>query len=715
MDIEHDETNLSSEASEPISGSGNEPVATAGSIVVVQQDQTATRGVGSSKPDLLQWSRFYRDQHGAVPIALNPGQKHTTRKAWQRSSGYDAELDGTLVDGGNLGLLLGAPSDGLVDVDLDVSIARDLAPYFLPATSWISGHAGNPRSHWWYRVAGSGTGADFPKTQKLTRPADSHEVWIEIRSTGAQTVVPPSIHPDSGAAYQWEGGHPSSGPAAISEVELLGAVKQLYAATILAPYWVDGARHDLSLPLVGALLRGGIPEEQVAEFLGRLCSAMGDKEDRRSAVRTTAERIQNGDQVQGGKTLSSLLGEAEAREFLAAFGIGGGPETSSASGVPCTPVRLDPTKIGITGAEAFRKLRDAESAEPLFGHLLPGKLHLLSGPSNAGKSSLLLWYACHWAAGDTPDLSLPRRKPIDPWVLFISADATTSEISEKVERFDRSGEGWFGFYNPRVFERFMLICLDTARFETLGHLRANKEGAITLRHLINDTSTRFGGGQGLVVLDALSDFLPPGANENDNAEMAEVMGRLAEVASDTGTVLMVLHHWPKGAHGKGTDGDYSALTVARGATAISTKPRVVMTLERYGSKGVYRRMRIVANSLPDMDPIYWQTCDPEGEGRGIYYWKVDPKAEEETDQPDPSEVDRFVGSFQGGRDYNQTEAVRLMKGLKIDDPHRPTPAEREHLKLLLEAAKGRLEETPPSKPGAPTRIRRCPTTRGTDQ
>ena len=66
----------------------------------------------------------------------------------------------------NIGLLTGTPSGGLVDVDCDAPEAREAAKELLPPTRLISGRAGAPASHYWYRIEGDGEGA-IPATAKF--------------------------------------------------------------------------------------------------------------------------------------------------------------------------------------------------------------------------------------------------------------------------------------------------------------------------------------------------------------------------------------------------------------------------------------------------------------------------------------------------------------------------------------------------------------------
>ena len=101
----------------------------------------------------------------------------------------------------NIGCRLGEPSAGLLDVDLDCDEAKTTASIYLPYTTWVSGHAGNPESHFWY------LGTEPVATEQL-KDLDG-TMLVELRSTGAQTVVPPSTHKD-GHSVTW---HRMSGAA----------------------------------------------------------------------------------------------------------------------------------------------------------------------------------------------------------------------------------------------------------------------------------------------------------------------------------------------------------------------------------------------------------------------------------------------------------------------------------------------------------------------
>jgi len=56
---------------------------------------------------------------GWMPIPIPQGSKNPNRKGWQKERWTRDELSTCFNNGQNIGLLLGEPSGGLVDVDLD--------------------------------------------------------------------------------------------------------------------------------------------------------------------------------------------------------------------------------------------------------------------------------------------------------------------------------------------------------------------------------------------------------------------------------------------------------------------------------------------------------------------------------------------------------------------------------------------------------------------
>ena len=119
----------------------------------------------------------------------------------------------------NIGVLLGEPSGWLIDIDLDHPLAAELVPNHLPQTQAVFGREGNPSSHYLYRATGP------VETKKFD--SKSNGMLVELRSTGQQTVLPPSTHV-SGEAIAWD--HGNVVPALADPRDLMRRVEELAEA-----------------------------------------------------------------------------------------------------------------------------------------------------------------------------------------------------------------------------------------------------------------------------------------------------------------------------------------------------------------------------------------------------------------------------------------------------------------------------------------------------
>jgi len=168
--------------------------------------------------NLLDAASWYLSR-GYCPLPIPAKEKGPRLRGWTKLRLSEAELPRYFTGEGNIGLLLGQPSGWLVDVDLDCPEAIELASEYLPPTDAKSGRTNAPCSHWWYICPGA-------KTKKHTFPG-TKQIIAEIRSTGTQTVVGPSVHP-SGDVYD-----PLAGdPASVDPESLTSAVQALAEAVI---------------------------------------------------------------------------------------------------------------------------------------------------------------------------------------------------------------------------------------------------------------------------------------------------------------------------------------------------------------------------------------------------------------------------------------------------------------------------------------------------
>jgi hypothetical protein len=160
--------------------------------------------MASTLPTPLEAAAAYTRRGWSV-VPIPAGAKGPTLKGWPALRINEHELASHFQNDSNIGLILGEPSSWLVDVDLDCDEAVELAGQYLPATGTVSGREGRPGSHRWYIAEGATT----------AKHTDSGgDMIVELRSTGCQTVVGPSVHP-SGGRYDVLGGEPAVVPAAM--------------------------------------------------------------------------------------------------------------------------------------------------------------------------------------------------------------------------------------------------------------------------------------------------------------------------------------------------------------------------------------------------------------------------------------------------------------------------------------------------------------------
>lgn len=237
-----------------------------------------------------------------VPIPFK--QKAPNRQGWQHLQLRADELATAFRAPTNVGVLLGAPSGGLIDIDLDSREALIVAARLLPMTALRSGRPSARNSHWYFHVEDPITTTRY-RDPLLTR-RDARAMLVELRSTGSQTLVPPSVHP-CGEHLDWErNGEPARIDAAILDY----AVRRVAAASLLARNWPsEGSRHEAALALAGGLLRTGWPQPDVEVFLHATCEAADDAEipDRLATVRSTAHALTGHRHATGWRHLGEII------------------------------------------------------------------------------------------------------------------------------------------------------------------------------------------------------------------------------------------------------------------------------------------------------------------------------------------------------------------------------------------------------------------------
>jgi hypothetical protein len=305
----------------------------------------------------LEAAREYL-RRGCRPVPVPRGEKRPRLKNWTNLSLSEGDLPEHFNGDVNIGLLLGEPSGGLVDVDLDCRQAVLAASIILmPRTGMIHGRDGAPCSHWYYI------------SQPAPAPAQFHDIdgnmLLELRSTGQQTLVPPSLHP-KGDILRWE----FNGPPLSVECEALrNTIAKVAAATLLARHWpAQGSRHRAALALAGMLLRAEWGEGEIVTFVTAVSKAAADEElkCRVGDVISTERRLGAGRAATGAPTLAQIMGEEVVRRVREWLGLGLHVEVAKPYPVDARrwPEALAPEAFQGLAGDFVRSLDPCTEADP---------------------------------------------------------------------------------------------------------------------------------------------------------------------------------------------------------------------------------------------------------------------------------------------------------------------------------------------------------------
>jgi hypothetical protein len=232
-----------------------------------------------------------------VPIPYK--RKRAVLDDWTNLRLTEADLPQYFDQPANIGIILGEPSGWLIDVDLDCPEAIDLAGQYLPATGAKTGRPGAVDSHWWYYAPGT-------ETAKHTDPV-TNEMLVELRSTGLQTVVGPSLHPDDGSQYEILRGEP-----AIVAAPMLAACVEALAKRVIEQRHGSLPAKPSASPIPAALSNGGSPasphdvERRALAYLDKLPPAISGQGGH-AATYTAATVLVHGFEIDPERALTLLL------------------------------------------------------------------------------------------------------------------------------------------------------------------------------------------------------------------------------------------------------------------------------------------------------------------------------------------------------------------------------------------------------------------------
>jgi len=265
----------------------------------------------------------YRAQ-GYVPIPVDPRSK--------KPSGGDGwnERTYTLEDfprDGNVGLLLGTPGGGLVDFDFDWPEAAQIASVLLSNLPAF-GRTSSPGAHRLIRCPDPQgkkvVTLDKQEKEALGLPPSQKGTIIEVRGTGQQTVVPPSIH-ETGEQIAWE---KEGQPPEMKWDDAVRISRLIAFLSIVLRKYPRGQsnRDEICMALAGALLSSNKTPKVVDDLIELVAKLADDEEaSSRRKAKATAAKMAAGEKASGLPKLCELLGmkalESKLRGLLSGSAI----------------------------------------------------------------------------------------------------------------------------------------------------------------------------------------------------------------------------------------------------------------------------------------------------------------------------------------------------------------------------------------------------------
>ena len=248
--------------------------------------------------DPTQTAEYWLEKN-VYTVPLRSRSKRPKDKAWPHLRLVQENFDkGVFKPGDNIGALWGEASDHATDIDLDMEESVAVAEHILPET-FIYGRVGKEYSHYVYRVIGAETKKG--QTQELG-------TIVEIRSTGSQSVIPPSRHPEGGRYVT----DVDIDFTQLTKLDIERFCDEIAVASVFTHFYPEaGSRHDYVHAMTGALCHEEWPAEKIKRVIGAVLTIVQgedeDLKDRKNTVINTIEKHEMGDRTKGFTSLEAWM------------------------------------------------------------------------------------------------------------------------------------------------------------------------------------------------------------------------------------------------------------------------------------------------------------------------------------------------------------------------------------------------------------------------
>ncbi|MET0370700.1 MAG: phage/plasmid primase, P4 family [Sphingobium sp.] len=219
--------------------------------------------------------------NGYVPLRAEPNEKATRYNGWQAEMPSEESIRRRFARPSNIGIRCGdLQPDGTCLVAIDVDLEEAELVRCVEKAIGIKVPIKRGRKGWTYFIRID----EETKSSKVKWVRDGKgKSAIDIIARGGQTIVPPSIHPDTGSEYQWIGEQtllntdyralPVFGPSVIDEIRgfCRNAADPIYALNDMEWCGVGGGgnTHDTGLSAVASMVARQWSEEEIHERIHR--------------------------------------------------------------------------------------------------------------------------------------------------------------------------------------------------------------------------------------------------------------------------------------------------------------------------------------------------------------------------------------------------------------------------------------------------------------
>jgi hypothetical protein len=464
-------------------------------------------------------------QRGWSVIPIPHRSKKTKSKGWQQWRIKLEELDRWFPASKpwNIGVLLGEPSGWLIDIDLDHLRAIEIAPKYLPLTPLMFGRAGKPKSHWLFRAT-----KPFATKKFASR---SSGMLVEVRSTGCQTVFPPSTH-ESGEAIEWI--DEQQQPAEIDPDELVEAASRLAdAVSIELGEKAAPRQKEQKTRLILPSLQ--LPTQPV----------LIDMDERANQCLAALEQMKLEDSKDGSRRLFAAacrcvefdLSDEAALQVIGKYSKQHPFATAWGSQSVLKRLRSAEQRVERGSALQRRIIPSMLSVGQLLKHHPELRPPVITGLLRTGETMNIIAppkYGKSWLVTDLAMAVATGRRWLDAFettpgnVLILDNELHSETSANRIPKVATAR----GILLPEIADKLFI-----------DNLRGRLLDVYTLQPYFEAIQKEY---FKLIVMDAFYRFLPKDSDENSNANMTDVYNRLDWYAAMLGCCFVLVHHASKG-------------------------------------------------------------------------------------------------------------------------------------------------------------------------